>query len=171
MGARCLAAGLGVVVLMAGCAAGPTPSPSSPTTPAPTSSPAAPPASAGPGVPGEYAAELVAGTDAARADEGLPALAPSACAQAAALERAAALVGAAELTHASLAGVIAACAPATTAAENLSRATAAPAEVLAAWLDSPGHRANLLDPDLTELGIGCVPDGAEMLCSQVYLGP
>lgn len=120
--------------------------------------------------PVTYAGELFDQTNAVRTDEGLPAVEQSACAQAAALDRADALVGAAELTHASLTGVITQCAPASAAAENLSRAAAEPADVVAAWLDSPGHRSNLLDPDLAELGVGCVLDGAEMLCSQVYLG-
>lgn len=120
--------------------------------------------------PVTYAGELFAQTNAVRADEGLPAVAESSCAQAAARQRAAALVGVAELTHAPLTGVITQCEPASTAAENLSRAAAEPADVVAAWLQSPGHRSNLLDPDLAELGVGCVLDGGEMLCSQVYLG-
>ena len=118
-----------------------------------------------------YAAELLLDTNAARVANNLPELAGSTCAQDAALLRAAALVGAAELRHASLTGVISGCGPSTTAAENLSRASAAPSAVMDAWLKSPGHRSNLLDPALTELGIGCVRDGVEMLCSQVYLGP
>jgi len=87
------------------------------------------------------------------------------------VERAEALVGEEELEHAPLAPVIESCAPLTTAAENLVNSTAAPAEVVEAWLGSPGHRANIVDPALTELGIGCVPDGAKLLCSQVFLGP
>jgi len=89
----------------------------------------------------------------------------------AALQRASDLVGVAELTHTPLAGVIADCAPATTAAENLSRAAASPPAVVDAWMDSPGHRSNLLDPALTEIGVGCVLDADAMLCSQVFLGP
>jgi uncharacterized protein YkwD len=66
---------------------------------------------------------------------------------------------------------MAACTPATTAAENLSRAAASPAAVIDAWMGSPGHRPNLLDPALTEIGVGCVIDGQAMLCSQVFFGP
>jgi uncharacterized protein YkwD len=36
---------------------------------------------------------------------------------------------------------------------------------------SPGHRSNLLDPELSDVGVGCLRDGARMLCSQVFLGP
>jgi uncharacterized protein YkwD len=77
----------------------------------------------------------------------------------------------AELTHAPLTGVIAGCVPATTAAEDLSKAAATPAAVIDAWMQSPGHRTNLLAPTLTEIGAGCVPDGKSMLCSQAFLGP
>lgn len=121
--------------------------------------------------PGSYATELVELTNETRVEEGLPELAVSACAREAGLQRAAALVDEVELTHASMAPVIDACAPLTTAAENLVNSTAEPIEVVEAWLGSPGHRANIVDPDLTEIGIGCVPDAEKMLCSQVFLGP
>lgn len=118
-----------------------------------------------------YAAELLTLTNEVRAEEGLDALVDSACAQDAALSRAQALVGQEELEHGPLGPVIESCAPLTTAAENLVNSTAPPAEVVEAWLGSPGHRANIIDPELTELGIGCVPDGAQLLCAQIFLGP
>ncbi|WP_069385823.1 CAP domain-containing protein [Cellulosimicrobium cellulans] len=122
-----------------------------------------------------YAQEVVDETNAFRADNGLPRLATDGCAADAALDRAGDLVGATELEHAALDGVIAACdPPGGAAAENLSRADAPPDEVVDAWSHSPGHRANLLDPTLTTVGVGCVVDetGAEpqMLCAQVFLG-
>lgn len=54
--------------------------------------------------------------------------------------------------------------------ENLVRAAATPHDVVDAWLGSSGHRANLLDPTLQQVGIGCLLDGDEMRCSQVFLG-
>ncbi len=87
------------------------------------------------------------------------------------MERAEALVGEEKLEHAPLAPVIEYCAPLTTAAENLVNSTATPAGVVDAWLGSPGHRANIVDAELTQIGIGCVPDGLNVLCSQVFLGP
>jgi Cysteine-rich secretory protein family len=75
------------------------------------------------------------------------------------------------LTHAPLNDVIPGCKPATMAAENLSKAAASPAAVIDAWMHSPGHKSNLLDATLTEIGVGCVVDGRSMLCSQVLLGP
>ena len=140
--------------------------------PAPTATPSATPTALATATdPTEYAAALVVGTNAARATEGLAALEPSACAASAARSRVHALTGGKALEHASLGPVITACAPASTAAENLSRGAAAPGAIMAAWLASPGHRANLLDPTLTELGVACVLDQGEMLCSQVFLGP
>jgi uncharacterized protein YkwD len=85
------------------------------------------------------------------------------------LKRAADLVGKTELTHAALAGIISGCAPSSTAAENLSRAASSPSAVMDAWMGSPGHRSNILDPALSQIGVGCVLDGQAMLCSQVFL--
>lgn len=121
--------------------------------------------------PDAYAAELFTLTNEARVAHGQAPLSESSCARTAALERAAALVDDEELEHASLAPVIRACEPLTTAAENLVNSSAGAAEVVDAWLDSAGHRANMLDPELTELGIGCVHDDDTLLCSQVFLGP
>ena len=57
------------------------------------------------------------------------------------------------------------------AGENLSRATVPPEDVVDTWMGSAGHRANILDPDFTQLGVACVADGDAALCSQVFLGP
>lgn len=121
----------------------------------------------------EVAAEaLVDGTNAARAEADVPLLKRSSCATEAALPRATALVGNPELVHAPLDDVLADCAV-STAAENLSRAPAvtAPQDVVAAWMESPGHRVNILDPTLTEVGVACVEDGTATLCAQIFLGP
>lgn len=126
---------------------------------------------AGPPDPSSYAAALVAGTNSARQAEGLDPLVLSGCATAAAADRSAVLAGGATLTHAPLAGVIETCRPLTTAAENLSRASAPAQDVVDAWMESPGHRANVVDPALTELGVACVDDDDAMLCSAVFLGP
>jgi hypothetical protein len=69
------------------------------------------------------------------------------------------MTGSAEPNHAPLAGVIAGCAPATTAAENLSRAAASPTAVIDMWMHSPCHRSTLFDPPPTEISIGCIVDG------------
>ena len=120
--------------------------------------------------PGTYADAIVAETNRVRQQQGLDPLARSACATSQALDRATALLGRDELTHAPMDEVFDACPPYSAAAENLVDSAAGPDEVVAAWMDSPGHRANLLDPDLTEVGVGCVVHEDELLCSQVFLG-
>ena len=45
----------------------------------------------------------------------------------------------------------------TAAAENIARGQRTPAAVVLAWMNSPGHRANILSPAYRELGVGYVP--------------
>lgn len=42
-------------------------------------------------------------------------------------------------------------------AENIARGQRDIPTVMGIWLRSPGHRANLLDPDLTHVGLGRAP--------------
>jgi uncharacterized protein YkwD len=39
-------------------------------------------------------------------------------------------------------------------AENLGAGQRSPESVVAAWMKSPGHRANILSPDASEVGVG-----------------
>ena len=103
-------------------------------------------------------ARIVAATNEARVAEGLEPLTPSDCATQVAAARATALIGAAALEHAPLDDVLTGCGV-SVAGENLSRATVPPEDVVAAWMDSAGHRANILDPAFTQLGVACVADG------------
>ena len=41
--------------------------------------------------------------------------------------------------------------------ENVGAAYNNVSEAFASWRDSPSHRANMLDPDMTRMGIGAVP--------------
>lgn|GEM_PF-1659083 len=118
--------------------------------------------------PVAYAQGLFVGTNDARAAEGLPALTWSGCAADQAVARAGALVGH-ELEHAPLDAVLDACGS-SKAAENLSRGAGTARTVVGLWLDSPGHRANLLATDLDRIGIGCARDGDALVCAQVFLG-
>ena len=43
-------------------------------------------------------------------------------------------------------------------AENVAMGQRSPAEVVAAWMNSPHHRANILNPTYTELGVGYAID-------------
>lgn len=119
--------------------------------------------------PTSYAEQLTEATNDARTAEGLDELTRSACLEEAARERAAALVGEA-LAHEPLGGVVDECAPGSRAAENLVNSGARPDAVVDAWMDSSGHRNNIVDPRLREIGVGCVtgPDG--YVCAQLFLG-
>ena len=46
-------------------------------------------------------------------------------------------------------------------AENIAAGQPTAVDVTAAWMGSPGHRANILDPELLETGVGRA-DGGEM---------
>jgi uncharacterized protein YkwD len=57
-------------------------------------------------------------------------------------------------------------APGGEVAENIAAATltdATPAATVAAWMSSPGHRANILDPDFSRIGIGAANTVPELL--------
>jgi uncharacterized YkwD family protein len=45
------------------------------------------------------------------------------------------------------------------AAENIAQGQRTPQEVVTAWMNSVGHRANILSPKATTLGVGYVADG------------
>lgn len=118
--------------------------------------------------PVTYADQLLKLTNQVRTDQGLEPLAPSTCAREAAVMRAGALVGSA-LEHRPLEAVGRRCRAERTA-ENMVRSGANPKNVVAAWMKSAGHRNNIIDPELNEIGVGCVQDDGGMLCSQVFLG-
>lgn len=118
----------------------------------------------------EAAAELVALQDAIleetnrrRENHGLTPLQPSTCATEFAMEHSAWMAEVDELAHADLTDLRARCdAPA--AAENIAAVGGSSLDaksVVQAWMDSPGHRANILHPDLTHLGVGVAHDAAD----------
>ena len=44
------------------------------------------------------------------------------------------------------------------AGENIAKGQPSPQNVMAAWMNSPGHRSNILSPVYTELGVGVAKD-------------
>jgi uncharacterized protein YkwD len=46
-----------------------------------------------------------------------------------------------------------------TAGENIAAGQPDPASVMKSWMNSPGHRANILNCDFTNLGVGLAYDG------------
>ena len=109
---------------------------------------------------GSVAAAVIAATNQQRARNGLPALATSSKLMDAALLHAKQMAQYQKLSH-EISG-----APYPTlatrlqavgyvyrdAAENVAWNQPDPQAVLASWMSSPGHRANILDPSLTQIG-------------------
>ena len=46
-----------------------------------------------------------------------------------------------------------------TAGENIAKGQRTPSEVVNAWINSSGHRANILNSSFTKIGVGYVKDG------------
>ena len=46
----------------------------------------------------------------------------------------------------------------TAAGENIAKGQSTPDEVMNGWMNSPGHRANILDANYTQIGVGYVTD-------------
>jgi len=121
----------------------------------------------------QYASALEDAVNGHRTANGLPALTHDTCAYDVALERAQALIGQ-ELAHAPLEPIFETC-PTMAVAENLAKGGWSPAEAAQGWMDSEGHRANILNGDLKRGAIACVPDGGDpaapvMICAHVFLG-
>ncbi|RJS59453.1 CAP domain-containing protein [Bacillus sp. PK3_68] len=55
-----------------------------------------------------------------------------------------------------------------TAGENIAKGQRTPAEVVKAWMESPGHRANILNKDYTHIGVGYVENGN--IWTQMFVG-
>ena len=54
------------------------------------------------------------------------------------------------------------------AGENIAYGYRTPQAVVEAWMNSPGHRANILNRSFTQIGVGYVADGN--YCTQMFLG-
>ena len=113
--------------------------------------------------------EIVARTNAERATAGLPALEVSTCATEQAAARTATLAAEHRFEHDPLEPVLAACGS-SSVGENLAQGYPTALAVVAGWMGSDGHRANILGDAYTQIGVGCAtgPDG--LICAQVFLG-
>jgi len=54
------------------------------------------------------------------------------------------------------------------AGENIARGQATPETVVKGWMNSPGHRANILNSSFTHIGVGYVSDGKYW--TQMFIG-
>ncbi|MFC0644463.1 CAP domain-containing protein [Cellulomonas phragmiteti] len=160
------------------------PAPAAPAAPAPAA-PAAPGGAAVPAAPAPepqparpavvtdkgaaMAAEIVTLTNDQRAAAGLPALGVSACATQQAVDRAALLVAEGRFEHDPLGPILEAC-RSRTVGENLSLGYASAQAAVTGWMNSPGHRENILRSSFSQIGVGCVQGQRGWLCAQVFLG-
>ncbi|SEN19886.1 uncharacterized protein, YkwD family [Mesobacillus persicus] len=55
-----------------------------------------------------------------------------------------------------------------TAGENIAQGQQTPEAVVKAWMDSPGHRKNILSPDFTHIGVGYDASGHHW--TQMFIG-
>ena len=55
-----------------------------------------------------------------------------------------------------------------TAGENIARGQRTPQEVMSDWMNSSGHRANILNASFTQIGVGYVSDGNYW--TQMFIG-
>lgn len=57
-----------------------------------------------------------------------------------------------------------------TAAENIARGQKSAESVVKSWMNSPGHRANILNGDVTKIGVGYVKYNGKYYWVQVFTG-
>jgi hypothetical protein len=112
---------------------------------------------------------LVSSTNQARAASGLPALASSADLAAAARRQAASMAGSGVLSHTPGLGSAVCCW--VNLGENVGEGPSA-AAIHAAFMASPGHRANILNRAYTQIGVGYAVDSRGMLwVSEIFRRP
>ncbi len=121
------------------------------------------------------AAEVVDLTNRERARAGLPPLAVDPLLAKAAQAHSADMVARAFYSHTSPEGgkpwdrAAAAGCTRRSIGENIACGQRSPAEVVEGWMNSPGHRANILKPDFTHIGIGFAGGGpAGMYWTQLF---
>ncbi len=129
------------------------PSSAAPVAPAPPAPPAAPPSGMN-----AYASRLLALTNQARANAGLPALAQAGCAQSVASNWSWTMSQEQRLYHQPLGNVSGACSGSRSVGENIARGNVSADRIFEGWMSSPGHRDNILRPGFTQVAIASVQD-------------
>lgn len=60
----------------------------------------------------------------------------------------------------------------TAAAENIAYGQRTPAEVMNAWMNSPGHRSNILSTNVTQIGVGAAKaSNGTLYWTQMFIRP
>jgi uncharacterized protein YkwD len=114
--------------------------------------------------------DIVSFTNAERAKEGLAPLTVSPCLTDQANYRTAVLVHEDRFEHDPLGPVVDACGMGGGMAENLILGYADAASMVQGWMDSPGHRENLMNPAYSTIGVGCTLGPHGQLCGQIFTG-
>lgn len=58
------------------------------------------------------------------------------------------------------------------AGENIAMGQQSPAQVMNAWMNSPGHRNNIMSPSFTQIGVGLAKDkNGRMYWTQMFIKP
>lgn len=126
----------------------------------------------------DYASQLVTLANGARADAGVSRLGSNSCAKREAVARAGRALVKSSLEHEPLPDC------GSWVGENLARHYGTPRDMHEAWMNSPGHRENILRPEFTSVGVGCVAYSREdrqrkatraddvggYVCAQVFVG-
>ncbi len=142
------------------------------TTPTPTKAPAKTTTTSTNSTTSSYAAQVLKLVNAERAKEGLSALTTNTTLTSAANVRAKETKtsfshtrpdGSSCFTALTQAGVTY-----KTAGENIAYGQKTPAEVVKAWMESPGHRANIMNANFHKVGIGVYQTGGVIYWSQLF---
>ena len=57
-----------------------------------------------------------------------------------------------------------------TSGENIANGFSTPEAVVEGWMNSPGHRSNILNPNYTMIGVGCYKSGNKYYWTQIFGG-
>lgn len=106
-----------------------------------------------------YEAQLLSLVNAERTSRGLSALRAASCPDRFAESWASHLSSTGAFSHQSLGPIMSSCG-ATMAAENIARGGISASAMVSMWMGSSGHRANILDPKLTQVGTAAVRDSS-----------
>ena len=100
-----------------------------------------------------FAGRIAVLVNAERAAAGLPPLTVSGCAQTFAVTWSRHMAATGDFSHQSLTPILTGCG-ARGAGENIAYGATSPEQFMSLWMNSSGHRANILRPSFTHLGVG-----------------
>jgi uncharacterized protein YkwD len=122
---------------------------------APALTPAAHAATAQPAPRVTYASEVLRLTNVARGHHHLAPLKPAICADRYAATWTRHLAALRTLGHQDLGPIMRSC-KASMVGENVAYGNLTPRQLVTLWIESPGHRANMLNPKYTHMGVAAV---------------